>query len=172
MPGLGKADENLSARHTIIKAALDAGMTVPAIAEGMKLNEKYTYRVKKKVESIPLVTVKRVKNALKSLDYFSNIENYKGDERIKPSDNLRASEQILSRSHPVIQQIETKSTNFVEFNLQLVSTAPQAIDITGIENPRKEEKLGLTAKEEKTILIPEEKEAVPGLKFTPIKTGT
>ena len=172
MPGLGKADENLNAKHTVILAAARAGVKTNTIAEALGCAAGHVSRVKKKVSEIELVTVKRVKNALKSLDYFSNIENYKGDERIKPSDNLRASEQILSRSHPVIQQIGTKSTNFVKFNLQLVSTASQAIDFTGIENPRKEEKLGLAEKEEKTILIPEEKEAVPGLKFTPVRTGT
>ena len=117
--GLGKADENLNIKHAIVKACVDAGINNTEVAQILDYTPEHYSRVKQKVQDIQLVTTKRVNKAIKSLEYFTDIKNYQTDNRIKPSDVLKADEIVLDRAFPKVDNSQPTGYSFTQVNVNL-----------------------------------------------------
>jgi len=150
MPGLGPCDENISDKHLIVRAAIDAGVKQSAIAEALHYTNTHITRIKQKTEHLELVTAKRIKNAFKAIDYFGDVKNYTGyvkkdkngavveevppDPRIRPSDVLAANKEVLARSHPITADIPNGvSQSFCQMHIDKIEinlspAKPQPVD--------------------------------------------
>jgi hypothetical protein len=109
-------------KHALLEAMVKDNVKPSIIAKTLDYTPEHVSRLKKQSKAYQLVTSKRVRQAAKAIDYFVDIENYQGgkidkvtgeiippDTRIKPSDVISASNVYLSRSHPIIQHIESQN---------------------------------------------------------------
>lgn len=115
-PQIDVIGEKTAKNYTIIKALLDANITATETAKIMNYSREHISRLKSKLSKIQLVTPKRLKKAIQSIEYFADSKNYHKDERIKPSDTLNASKIFIDRQYPITQIIENKA---VSINLDI-----------------------------------------------------
>ena len=100
-------------KHDIMNIIADSNINTTAIAKVLNYSVEHTSRLRTKAKKNQLLTQKRVKAAIHTVDYFINNLNYQYDERIKPSDALNATRIVLDRAFPV----ESINTN-VNLNLE------------------------------------------------------
>lgn len=98
-------------KYAVIKGLLQTDVTKQAIADLTGYSREHISRLSHKFKDIHILTPKRIRKAIKSVEYFTDIEKYHEDVRIKPSDVLAASKIILDRSHPVAPQSTTGATS-------------------------------------------------------------
>lgn len=93
-----KAIKKSEAKQTALLILKQAGMTPANIAKSLDYTPQHVSALTK--NNLHFITRKRVKKAIKAIDYFCDIANYHEDNRIKPNDVLSAAEKIIERSHP------------------------------------------------------------------------
>src|SRR3990167_8611658 len=100
-------------KHDIMNVIADSNISTNDISKVLNYTPEHVSRLRTQAKKNQLLTRKRVKNAIRTVDYFISNENYQGDDRIKPSDSLNASRIVLDRAFPV----ESINTN-VNLNLE------------------------------------------------------
>ena len=100
-------------KHDIMNVIADSNVSTSDIAKVLNYTPEHVSRLRTQAKKNQLLTRKRIKNAIKTVDYFISNENYQGDNRIKPSDALNATRIVLDRAFPV----ESINTN-INFNLE------------------------------------------------------
>src|SRR3989304_7963678 len=100
-------------KHDIMNVIADSNISTNDISKVLNYTPEHVSRLRTQAKKNQLLTRKRIKNAIKTVDYFISNENYQGDNRIKPSDALNATRIVLDRAFPV----ESINTN-INFNLE------------------------------------------------------
>ncbi len=119
-------------KHTILNAMVKDNISTNVIAKTLGYTPEHTSRLKTKSKQYQLVTTKRIKTAVKAIEYFADVKNYQEDTRIKPSDVLAAGKEILDRSHPKQQQDTHTAVNI---SLLLQSAHKSLLSIDNNNNP-------------------------------------
>lgn len=124
--------EKTAERYAVIKGLLQTDVKQTEIAKLTDYTPEHISRLKKKLLNIQLVTPKRIKKAIKAVEHFANVENYQGDDRIKPSDVINASKIFLDRQYPVTQVIE--NTSKIDISIDMSTYRTNIIDVIGVKD--------------------------------------
>lgn len=104
-------------KRQTMKQMITANITPSSIARALNYSREYVSRVKGQLLKNPLLERKMVKQAVRNVQYF-NVENYKQDKRMRPSDVLHASEIVLNRAFPVVSHHEVMNQS-IQFQLSI-----------------------------------------------------
>ena len=105
-------------KHDIMNVIADSNIKTVDIAKTLNYSVEHATRLRTKAKKNQLLTKKRVKAAIHTVDYFIANLNYQYDERIKPSDALNASRIVLDRAFP-IESINTHVNLNLETSIDL-----------------------------------------------------
>ena len=102
-------------KHDIMNVIADSNVKTNDIAKALNYSVEHTSRLRTKAKKNQLLTTKRIKSAIRTVDYFITTENYQTDDRIKPSDALNASRIVIDRAFPIVENISPNQNwfNFV-----------------------------------------------------------
>lgn len=108
--------EKTAKNYRLIKELLKTNIKGVEIAKLTDYSPEHISRLKKKLLNIQLVTPKRLKKAIKSIEFLSDIDNINANDKIKPSDVIAASKIFIDRQYPITQVVENKA---VSINLDI-----------------------------------------------------
>lgn len=92
--------EKTAENYAIISELLKTNLKQTKIAELTGYTPEHLSVLKKKLSKIQLVTPKRIKKAIKSIEYISDVNNLNSNDKIKCADVINAAKIFLDRQYP------------------------------------------------------------------------
>lgn len=136
-------ETTMTPRQTAVKILSESGLPLSEIGKILGVSRARVWQLKEKTKDFNPISAKRIKKAFKVFDYFSDIDTYKKDNRIRPSDCINAAKEFSDRSHPKVQIQETtsQSISLSSINLELIkpenpiTSSNPIIDLVKSSNP-------------------------------------